>query len=148
LNDQIIGGTEQELNFYALTMYNEDTFDLAPGVSDNMYAIADIYFRISTDQFNHVRSVENVIDFLGNVAGITDLLQQILIFIVGSYSVFFSNLNMIKALYKFTDQGKDINFKMRYREKIALFLQSSWGCKCCVTSKSKKYLKMLEMGEE
>ena len=129
-------------------MYNEDTFDLAPGVSNNMYAIADIYFRISTDQFNHVRSVENVIDFLGNVAGITDLLQQILIFIVGSYSVFFSNMQMIKSMYKFTDQGKDISFKMPYRQKLTLYLQSSWGLKCCVTSKSKKFLKMLEMGEE
>ena len=53
---------------------------------------------------------------------------------------------MIKALYKFIDGEEEYAFKMPKRQKILLYLQASWGFKCC--AKDKKYLKMLEMGKE
>ena len=49
MNDEIMFGTEKEMEFFSFEEYNEDTFDLAPGVTENFHKIADIYLRISTD---------------------------------------------------------------------------------------------------
>ena len=49
MNDEIMFGTEKEMEFFSFEEYNEDKFDLAPGVTENFHKIADIYLRISTD---------------------------------------------------------------------------------------------------
>ena len=59
--------TEQIINpFFDYVLFNSDTFD----VDVDQVVIAEIYFRLETDQINHEREVFNFMDFIGTIGGI------------------------------------------------------------------------------
>ena len=47
--------------------------------------IAEIYFRLETDQIKHERYVLSFIDWLGEIGGVTELLTRFGTFILGGY---------------------------------------------------------------
>ena len=95
-NDNLIlAGGAKTKTFYEMDTYNEDTFIVPEAKLKEQKILADIYFRLSVNEVNHVRQVETLINFLGNVAGIAGLLEQLLIAAFGGYSAFYSNIRMI-----------------------------------------------------
>ena len=54
----------------------------------NHYKIAEMYFRLETDQLKHERQVFGFMDWLGEVGGITELLTRFFTFILGGYLTF------------------------------------------------------------
>ena len=48
-NDEIMFGSEHEIEFYSLDTYNEDIFEMPPGVAETGLRLAEIFFRISND---------------------------------------------------------------------------------------------------
>ena len=138
-------GEESEVKFFDIETYNTDTFILNEEDKQKQTDVADIYFRISVNELKHRRNVETIVDFLGNIAGITDLLSLIVLFIVGGYSTFYSNVQMISSLYGFKHKGKRISLKLPNTKRFCLFLQRAFGC--CETKKSNTFLKMIEKGE-
>jgi len=50
--------------------------------------IAEIYFRIDNDEYIHEKYVFGVMDWLGEVGGITELLGRFFTFIIGGYLAF------------------------------------------------------------
>lgn len=52
--------------------YNSDTYPTAPTGSENL--IAEMYFRLEVDQISHTRNVYALMDFIGALGGVSDLL--------------------------------------------------------------------------
>jgi hypothetical protein len=57
-------------------------------VSDDYNKLARIDFRIYENRLEHEREVYQLIDFMGDVGGINDVLMQTAFFIFGGYLTF------------------------------------------------------------
>jgi len=58
--------------FYDFLFYNSDTYPTPPASAPNM--IAEMYFRLEVDQVSHARNVYALMDFIGALGGVSDLL--------------------------------------------------------------------------
>ena len=63
-------------------------------------AIANIYVNLAPEMMEHRREVMQIIDYLGFIAGLFDLLMWFVFFFVGSYLAFISRVKWIEDLYK------------------------------------------------
>ena len=57
--------------FFDYKFYNSDTYDTG---TTQGHLIAEMYFRIDTDKMEHSRQVYNLMDYLGDIGGIGDVL--------------------------------------------------------------------------
>jgi hypothetical protein len=101
------------------------------------------YLRLDVDQVSHARNVFTLMDFIGNLGGVSGLLLEILGWIIGGYAAFHSSIATLAILYKVKNNGQgsflhskkndpdqpDITkIKFGLRTKIFLFfLQSPVG---------------------
>ena len=95
-------------HFFDVKQYNADTLNVD---SSKFFKIAEIYFRIDTDKYNHTRYVFALIDWLGDVGGIGDVLKFFFIMFCGGYLSFNCSLMTMLSLYKTTHDhaNKDRN---------------------------------------
>lgn len=125
-----------------------------------------MYFRLEVDQISHGRNVYALMDFIGALGGVSDLLLQILGWIFGGYAAFHSGFATLAALYKVKSNGPSIMLPSRknssedpdlHKLKIAqgtrvllYFLQSPLGCLCrpCKKPVHDQYLQVLDAGGE
>ena len=70
--------------FFDITNYNSDTVEIDE-FNEDFYGIAEMYFRLDSDEIKHERLVISLMDWLGEIGGITDLLTRIATFILGGY---------------------------------------------------------------
>jgi len=63
-------GTNIKQRFSDFTFYNSDTFDVG---TDNI-RIAEMYFRLETDQVTHNRIVKQLMDQIGAIGGLSRFL--------------------------------------------------------------------------
>jgi hypothetical protein len=73
-----------EFEFWDMIHFNTDTMS----VTDEYNRIAGLYFRIYENRLMHDREVYQLIDFMGDVGGIKDILMQAAFFIFGGYLTF------------------------------------------------------------
>jgi hypothetical protein len=150
--------------FYDFLFYNSDTYPTAPASNPDM--IAEMYFRLEVDQVSHARNVYALMDFIGALGGVSDLLLQILGWIFGGYAAFHSGVATLTALYRVKHSGASIFLpskrndphqpdkeliKVGLRTRIFLYLVSGpFGCLCgpCKKPVHDQYLQILEAGGE
>ena len=84
--------------FYDLTLFNSDTMVLPPALK-NKKEIAEMYFRLEVEEIEHVRIFFELMDWLGSVGGIVEVLTKLATFILGSYMSFNSGLEIIHHIY-------------------------------------------------
>ena len=94
--------------FFDYKFYNVDTFN----VPDTQNLLVEIYFRLEVDEISHTRIVFTIMDWLGALGGVPDLLFQLAGFIIGGYAAFNSSFFTISGLY-------------RVRSEDTLYLESS-----------------------
>jgi hypothetical protein len=63
-------------------------------------AIAKIFIYISDDSMQHQRSVITVVNFVGSIAGVYELMFSLAVLVFGDYIKFRSYLLWMKSLYK------------------------------------------------
>ena len=76
--------------------YNNDYFS----VPKENTVIAELYFRLNSDQMSHYKRVFSFMDFLGAIGGVSRILLQIVGVLIGSYSKFLASFSTIGMLYK------------------------------------------------
>ena len=60
----------EELDYYDILNFNSDTLDVA----EDQNTIAEMYFRLDIDLIKHERSVYKLMDLLGDIGGVADIL--------------------------------------------------------------------------
>ena len=70
--------------FYDITLFSSD--EIVVGEEYNV--IAEMYFRIKSDAIQHSREVFTIMDWLGSIGGIRDILVEFLGFLFGNYIQF------------------------------------------------------------
>ena len=83
------------LDFYNIVTYNRDTVD----VRHDYTKLAYMYFRIDVDEVVHTRQVYEFSDFLGDVGGITGVLTETTVFVIGGFLAWNAGLEMMMSLY-------------------------------------------------
>lgn len=73
ISDSWIPGKEEVVKFFDSKVFNTDTYF----VSDDIMAIADLWFRLDTDKIIHTRNVFGISDLLGTIGGVELVLLQI-----------------------------------------------------------------------
>jgi hypothetical protein len=61
--------------------------------------IAEMYFRIDVDRAIHERKIYSIIDWLGGIGGIRDILMDSVVFILGSWMSFNKGMEFMHSLY-------------------------------------------------
>ena len=64
-----------------MTFFSSDEIE----VGDHHPLVAEMYFRIKSDTIVHSRAVFAIMEWLGSVGGVEDILMDILIFFFGGY---------------------------------------------------------------
>lgn len=64
--------------------YNSDTYDVAK----DKVEIAEVFFRLDTDQITHHRNVFALMDFFGAIGGVSTVLFSICGIFYGGYATF------------------------------------------------------------
>ena len=70
-------------------------------VDDAFPLIGEMYFRIKADSVDHNRTVFGIVDWLGAVGGIRDILFEFIAFLFGGYIQF----NAVIQAYEFLCNG-------------------------------------------
>ena len=89
MKDSIIFGPEKEKVFYDTVLYNSDTLF----TEQKQEVIAEMYWRVDVDKMSHSRDVYTLMDYLGDVGGIPDVLKFGLMFLFGNYITFVKDLS-------------------------------------------------------
>lgn len=87
--------------FFDYMFYNSDTYPSGPSKD----VIGEMYFRLEVDQVSHGRVVYSIMDFIGDLGGVPDLLLQICGWILGGWAAFSSSWATISHLYKVRNTG-------------------------------------------
>lgn len=87
-----------DITFYDITPFNSDTLDVGP----DFPLLAEMYFRIDTDELAHVRKVYEFMDFLGDVGGVIESLMRASIFLFGGYLAWNSDIETMIEMYSST----------------------------------------------
>lgn len=82
--------------FYDYVFYNSDTYE----VEEDKTVLAELYFRLDSNQINHRRIVFSFMDFVGSMGGVSRILLTICGWVYGSYASFYSSISTITYLYK------------------------------------------------
>ena len=85
-----------ETIFYDYTFFNTEVMVTD---SSKTIRIADMYFRIDTDRYIHTRSMYSMMDWLGDVGGIGDVLKFGFLAFFGSYLSFNVSVQAMSSLY-------------------------------------------------
>ena len=75
-----------------------DTIENDPEMRTNTN-IAQIYFRLDTDKVEHTREVYRLMDWLGDIGGVYDVLSYLIMILFGGYLHFNHNLSTMMTLY-------------------------------------------------
>jgi len=86
---------DHSVEYYDITLFNADTLD----VPVDFPVIAEMYFRLDLDSLKHERSVYQVMDLLGDVGGVSDILMSVAFFLCGGYVTFHASVETMKELY-------------------------------------------------
>ena len=70
--------------FFDYVFYNSDTYDVELGRKE----IAEVYFRLDSDQINHHRDVFAIMDFFGAIGGVSRVLLTMCGIVYGGYAKF------------------------------------------------------------
>ena len=95
MKDQIIFGTQNEKVFYDTVLYNSDTIL----TDQKQEVIAEMYWRVDVDKMEHSREVYTLMDYLGDVGGIPDVIMFTLMLLFGHYINFIKELSTMQSLY-------------------------------------------------
>ena len=68
--------------FYDMTFFSSDEIE----VGQYYNTIAEMYIRIKTDSISHERQVFSLMDWLGSIGGIEQILIDLLVFLFGGYA--------------------------------------------------------------
>ena len=80
--DHIIPGLgDSSQRWFDVVFYNSDPIS----VGDDYTIIAEIYFRINGDSILHARNVYTVMDWLGDLGGIGEILHSTAALFLGGY---------------------------------------------------------------
>ena len=82
------------LKYYDVTMFNSDVVVVDPDYT----FIAQMVFRIKTDSIHHYRTVYSIIDWLGSIGGVEEILRKLLVFLFGGYLQFNAVISTFNAL--------------------------------------------------
>jgi len=116
--------------FYDYKDFNHDTYEVGfpneesnpeqtkirPDLTQNENrnsAIAEMYFRLDVDHVVHERNVYHIMEWLGDIGGIKDLLMDIAIAIMGSWMAFNKAMEFMNALYYSEEDNKKISMVFR-----------------------------------
>jgi len=150
--------------FFDYLFYNSDTYPTPP--ENNQEIIAEMYFRLEVDQVSHGRVVYALMDFIGSLGGVSDLLLQIVGWIFGGYAAFHSSIATLAALYRVRSSEPSLfasskqndpahpsvnRIKVAQSTRIFLFfLASPLGCvfKLCAKPRHFQILSILDAGAE
>lgn len=61
--------------------------------------IARMHFRLDPDHLTHKKVVYQVMDLLGDIGGISEILMQLASLFLGGYLTFHSSIETMKVLY-------------------------------------------------
>ena len=114
--------------FFDYIFFNSDTYEVAK----DKVEIAEVYFRLMTDQVTHDRKVFAIMDFFGALGGVSRVLLSMCGLFYGGYARFESAFETNAQLYRIkTNQDifkKDKNSKSNIQKmkvsvltRIALF---------------------------
>lgn len=102
---------EKDKDFWDYIFYSTDTVDVVP---DNKWfgsrsqIIAKMYFRIDIEKIEHSRQVYRLMDWLGDVGGVGDVLSFGFMLFFGGYLSFNQEVCTMKSLYcDHADDGSD-----------------------------------------
>lgn len=82
--------------FFDYVFYNSDTWD----VPKNKSEIAEVYFRLDTDQVTHHRKVFAIMDFFGALGGVERILLKVCGLFYGGFANFEALFETNGQLYK------------------------------------------------
>ena len=88
--------------FYDYVFYSSDTYD----VPKTNTVIAEIYFRLDSNQVTHRRIVFSFMDFVSSMGGIERVLLKICGVVYSGYASFWSVFSTIGMLYKLRSESK------------------------------------------
>ena len=87
----------QTLNiFFDYKFYNSDTFD----VPEETEIAAEMYFRLDVDQITHGRVVFSLMDFIGELGGVSDFVLMVSSWVIGGYAAFHASIVTMSVLYR------------------------------------------------
>ena len=89
--------------FYDVTHYNTDCFTTTPG----QHAIADMFFRLNTDQVRSSRRTLKVMDMLGKLGGNHMTLTVFLTYLFGKFFSFNAFLESTNSLFFYQMKTND-----------------------------------------
>lgn len=123
-------------------------------VGEDYHTIAEMYFRIKTDQIQHTRIVFNIMNWLGSIGGIKELLISFVCFIFGGFAEFNGFIQILNVLC--VNQASDGQFEnsrssfasikipeeedqimnMSTKDRIKVYFMSQYKClnSCCKLS--------------
>ena len=70
--------------FHDLILFSSDSIV----VGDDYMTIAEMYFRLNTESISHSRVVYSMMDWLGSIGGIRDILLEAVVIFFGGYIQF------------------------------------------------------------
>lgn len=80
--------------FYDVTFFSSDSII----VGDDYMTIGEMYFRLKTDSITHARNVFSMMDWLGSIGGIRDILLEAIVIFFGGYIQFNATLQTFGRL--------------------------------------------------
>lgn len=98
-NDNWYWSSQSQVSFFDFDEYITQEFVTTPDKIKNG-AIAKIFIYISDDSMQHQRSVITVVNFVGSIAGVYELMFSLAVLVFGDYIKFRSYLLWMKSLYK------------------------------------------------
>ena len=80
--------------FYDILLFSNDEIE----VGKEFMTIAEMWFRVKTDNITHTREVFSFMNWLGSIGGITGLLTTFAVFLFGGYTQFNAFVNNVETL--------------------------------------------------
>ena len=128
------GLRESLKTYYDVTFFSSDSLV----VDDDYKVIAEMYFRIKTDAIIHSRQVYNLMDWLGSIGGVEEILTKLLIFLFGGFANFngvISNLDTLDVKdHSICDPDVDSDEESRTilglntYERIGMYFLHTYNC--------------------
>ena len=81
-------GTVKEQKFYDVELFSSDSIP----VTDEYPVLVEMYIRVKVDSIGHSRKVYAMMDWLGSIGGIRDILMEMLSAFFGGYCAFNATL--------------------------------------------------------
>ena len=82
--------------FFDFLQFSLDVYE----VPEDTELLSNFYFRLDVNQIEHSRQVFSLMDFIGDIGGVPDLLLQVGGWVIGSYAAFYASLSTFSELYR------------------------------------------------